>query len=431
MTVSDLRASTAWKATERTELENQIVWFVVDVARTRVYALDRANSYLLIASLNEHRVIKKVYVGKDPSDADIDPSGKLLYIANKGPGTGAPGSNRIGVVDLETLEPVASWILPSAIENLSAGREGRLYYNSGFDASYGLAYSVDSQNGNVLEHIGYIKTRMVISRDKLRLYGQRIYDGNLGEMGVFNVSADPVSLIGQLGYPGYGNSYGWGWPYFNNYSLSGNDKLLGFGSVIFNATNLVDQIGLLPEHVFALNYDGSIAFGEFGIWNTLTFKEHGDPARIGDMPFPSRIMRFSVEDNTLYAFNPLDRSIHRVEEVTPGGVPLRWLRTHGLSSTNGVELSDPDNDGLNVLQEWIMNSDPNAASEPLRIRLSGRDLVAERTSPGRSYTIEQSEDLRSGWTRIAQRQGTGTNLVEAIPQSSASSGFFRVKVSLF
>src|SRR4051812_42332389 len=79
-----------WGATESIPVNSAVIRIIADPIRPRLYAVDRGNSELLIVDLTQ-RTVTKLYVGKDPTDADIDVSGRFLYVANKGPGTGAPG----------------------------------------------------------------------------------------------------------------------------------------------------------------------------------------------------------------------------------------------------------------------------------------------------------------------------------------------------
>ena len=148
---------------------------------------------------------------------------------------------------------------------------------------------------------------MVISSDKTRLYGQYVYDGNLGQMGVFDVSTDVIPIVDQLGYPPYASNYGWG-P--DNYTLSGNDQFLAFGDVYFNAKNLSQQYGVFDEYIYALNYDGTVAFGQSAIWDPTTFPIHGSATKIQDLPFTTTVMNFDPTHNVLYLGNTTESKLY-------------------------------------------------------------------------------------------------------------------------
>jgi DNA-binding beta-propeller fold protein YncE len=351
------------------------VRILADPQRPWVYAIDQGNSDILFLNLQTGSVEKRLYVGKDPTDFDIDATGTFLYVANKGTGTGTPGSFRIGVVALSNQTLATSYITTAVPVNLVAGRAGRLYYNSGFyDWNFGDTHVLDTDTGVDLGSFGIIKTKMVITADKTRLFGQYVYDGNLGEMGVWDVSSDNITLVDTLRY----SPYPYGWDY-DNYCLSGNDRYLGYGSIMFNSTNLLDAIGLFQEQVRALNYDGSMAFGDTAIWDTTTFSTHGDATKICDMPFSTTVMTFDCRTNVLYAFNEANHSLSVIEPATTHGIPYSWLRKYGLATNDVVELLDPDEDAASNLQEYLANTNPtDRSSHPvtwlagaLRVRTDG------------------------------------------------------------
>jgi len=173
-----------WAVSRKIPLGTSVVRVLADPNRNWVYAIDRQNSDILFINLLTGSPEKKLYVGKDPTDFDIDATGNFLYIANKGPGTGVAGSWRIGVVALSNQTLVTSYITSVVAENVTAGRAGRLYYNSAFDNwNGGDAHAVNTITGADLGSFAIVKTRMVISSDKTRLYGQYTYYGNLGQMG--------------------------------------------------------------------------------------------------------------------------------------------------------------------------------------------------------------------------------------------------------
>lgn len=399
--------------------------------RPEIYAVDRANSQILFIRLSD-RSIQKLYVGKDPTDLDLDPSGRILYVSNKGPGTGAPGSDRISVVNLDGDTPAqtASWIMPVVAQFVTAGRPGRIYFNAGIDNwNFGDAHAVDSQSGADLGTFALIKTRMVISSDKTRLYGQYVYEGNLGEMGVFDVSGDTIRLIDRLRYPPYLQNYGWG---VDNYCISANDRVLGYGPVLFNATNLVDQIGILPEQVGALNSDGTVAFGQSKIWDTTTFPIRGDATAIGSLPFTTTVMAYDRVTDRLFAFNVGDNSIHIVTKVTAHGIPLPWLTSYGLPTDDAAENADSDSDGYTNLQEWNLDSNPKQTTEPLRLDVTGLGRFRVSSSvASRQYTLEIADSAFRNWATLSSKVGDGQPLEFNVDQAVILNGatFLRVRVN--
>lgn len=339
---------------------SNVVQVLADPARPYVYAIDRGNSQVLFIDLNAGVVTNRLYVGQDPTSCDIDATTNYLYVANKSVGTGLPGSYQVAVVDLQTQTTTNSYIINTDyideslvdVVNVTAGRNGRLYYNSGNDIwNDGAAGSIDTTTGTDLGLFDAIKTRMVISSDKSRLYGQRIYTGNLGEMGDFDVSTDSIQLIDQLQYPPYSSNYGWG-P--DNYTLSGNNLYLAFGDVYFNATNLVTQYGTFDEYIYALNYDGTVAFGESAIWDPTTFAVNGTATKIQDLPFTTTVMTFDSTHNLLYLMNPSNSTLYILFESDCLLVPTSTnCAAAGMAGTFTVEGDNSCCWTASTAQSWI------------------------------------------------------------------------------
>jgi DNA-binding beta-propeller fold protein YncE len=390
-----------------------------------VYALDRAADQVLFVSLTEWRVIERLYVGKRPSSFDIDASGNFLYVGNEGVGTGLAGSLQIAEVDLETrkktrqfiLDPTAAYSIPIRAENVTAGREGIVYFNSGYNMlNGGYAGVLNTVTGTDMGGLPAIKSPMVVNSKKTKLYGQYIYEGNLGEMGVWNLGVTPPTLVDRFPY----SPYPYGWDY-NNYVLSGDDKKLVLGYVLFNSAKLVDQLGLFPEMIYALNFDGSVAFGSNSVWDTSTFPVNGDPTRLQDMPVKTDLMYFDSHEGVLYAANQTNKTIHVVELCTSNGIPHRWLQKYSLPVEDSVEASDPDGDGFTVMDEWRLGEAPDAVTRPFRLEIaSSKWLRFSSGSPERVYAIEGFDGSTPiQWRRLAEFRGNGTNTMFDMSTNSA------------
>jgi hypothetical protein len=249
-------------------------------------------------------------------------------------------------------------------------------------------------------------------------------------MGVFNVSSDVITLVDSIGY----SPYPYGWDY-DNYSLSGDDGFLAYGQILFDPVNLDNQFGLFQEQIYALNHDGTVAFGQASIWDTTTFPTHGDATKIGDMPFATTVMACDKQTNLLYAYNNADQCLYLIEQATTHGIPFRWLVNCGLGTNDSVEAQDPDNDGFTTLQEWVLDSNPTNATPAFQIQCtSGPYVTVQSTSPARWYELQRNSVLPSGtWQVVSQAQGTVSNLVFDVTADTRqlTKAFYRARPKVY
>lgn len=319
--LAPLIARAGWQITDSISLNAVIVDLVKDPTRPCLYALNRTDSKLLFIDL-ESRTIQSLYVGKLPTSLAINGDGTKMYVANQGTGSGTPAGYQISVVDLNTRTKTHHFLTLNQPVNLVCGSQQRLYYNDGaweagnIHSTAGNTGVIDLSTETELGDIGgyAIKSRMVVNDTKTKLFGQYIYTGNLGEMGVFDIETASAFKLDRHPY----SPYPYGWDY-NNYSISGDGDRLAYGNILFNADNLLIQYGVFPELIHALNGDGSIAFGANSIWNTTTFGTSGDATQLKNHGLSAAVMHFDTANNCLYAFTTKDLSIKKLET---GGVPL-------------------------------------------------------------------------------------------------------------
>ncbi len=86
-------------------------------------------------------------------------------------------------------------------------------------------------------------------------------------------------------------------------------------------------------------------------------------------------------------------------EFQPGvsGAFLGWLQQYGLPSDGSADTADPDGDGLNDWQEWIVGTIPTNAASALRLLsptkvLTGID-VAWQSVTNRTYLLERANNF--------------------------------------
>ena len=154
---------------------------------------------------------------------------------------------------------------------------------------------------------------MVVNSARTRLYGQRVYSGNLGEMGAYAVGSDSISLVDTNRYP----PYPYGWSGSEPYVLSGNDLYLVYDNRLFNALDLAQLYGVFDENIHAISPDGRYAFGTASVWDTSTFQTSGDATWFEDMPTNNGLMKMSQDGRMLYVFNDATKVIYAVRLMLP------------------------------------------------------------------------------------------------------------------
>jgi hypothetical protein len=117
-----------------------------------------------------------------------------------------------------------------------------------------------------------------------------------------------------------------------------------------------------------------------------------------------------------------------------------WRLTHfdtTESTGNAADNSDPDGDGSVNRSEYAAGTDPNDASDVLRI------LTTEKTSEGftvtvdckkgRSYALQRAESLAAGvWNNVVSigpLPADQSSVPLTHPNPPSSFGFYRIEVS--
>jgi hypothetical protein len=133
----------------------------------------------------------------------------------------------------------------------------------------------------------------------------------------------------------------------------------------------------------------------------------------------------------------------QTDTITPGalapdGLPVAWLLSN-FGTTNINANADPDHDGVSNQQEYLAGTNPNDATDCLRLALKNvyfgssydNDTLAWSSQPSRQYRIQRRSDLATGsWTDIGLllTPDAGTNTTRVIQFAGpASQRFFRVQ----
>ena len=117
------------------------------------------------------------------------------------------------------------------------------------------------------------------------------------------------------------------------------------------------------------------------------------------------------------------------------GMDDAWELAHKLNPANAADaLADADNDGVTNLGEFRSGTDPNDADSRFLIKsievTGGRVTISVHVSPGHRYRVEFSEEVNSGWTKLAEfTTDDGQRLAKAesnVPLAQAR--FYRIQL---
>lgn len=114
------------------------------------------------------------------------------------------------------------------------------------------------------------------------------------------------------------------------------------------------------------------------------------------------------------------------------GLPDAWEVANGFSTNDASNASlDLDGDGMTLLDEYIAGTDPADANSYLRIErpnLEGAATMEFLAVSNRTYTVEFTDELGSGWQRLADFVALTTNRVErAVDSRSNPERFYRLR----
>ncbi|MBT6660033.1 MAG: hypothetical protein HOB00_07065 [Verrucomicrobia bacterium] len=117
------------------------------------------------------------------------------------------------------------------------------------------------------------------------------------------------------------------------------------------------------------------------------------------------------------------------------GMDDAWELAHKLNPANAADaLVDADNDGVTNLGEFRSGTDPNDADSRFLIKsievTEGRVTISVHVSPGHRYRVEFSEEVNSGWTKLAEfTTDDGQRLAKAESNAPLTQArFYRIQL---
>jgi len=179
-------------------------------------------------------------------------------------------------------------------------------------------------------------------------------------------------------------------------------------------------------------YSQAAAQGTLRLGDVL---KNGLQQMTAEMP-PERLQTFCLTGDPALVFRP---------DVTAMGTPETWLVQRGLTAPN-ADLTDPNNDGWPVWQDYLAGSDPtNSSLRIASVNLQPADnrlTLAFNTNTNATYRIFYKNDLTStdAWQAVPWSLNQTTNwsdqlILPVAPQmtisvpltlGNATQGFYRV-----
>ncbi len=156
------------------EFDYDVVRFVRDPVRARIYATTKANTVIVI-NTQTVQVTNEFAIGSNPSGLDVNADGSRLFVACGGSTTAG-----IGVIDLVTLQKLPSLPTPYAPADVAAGLEDRLYISPVGGGSYDNLRQISAVDGAVQATLGggvfvYYGAQLVLTPDR-----KKLFMGNVG-----------------------------------------------------------------------------------------------------------------------------------------------------------------------------------------------------------------------------------------------------------
>jgi parallel beta-helix repeat protein len=256
---------------------------------------------------------------------------------------------------------------------------------------------------------------------------------------------DPSTMNNAIrGNSIFGNN-GTGIALYNGANLSSPSPSLT-SAVLTTNTTVSGSLSSLANTLFQIDFYSSPASPAQGMIYLGTRSVMTDPGGFGGFstslaaPVPAgRIITATATDNAGNTSSMSTGVAVTTTSTVNDTVPDSWRELYfggNGTTTNGQSCAtcDPDQDGVNNLQEFLAGTNPtNALSLPRlsAFRPNSSNTVAGfLSSTGIVYQVQTRDDLANGFWTIAENQilGTGTNVFIVDPNPSPIRRFYRLQV---
>src|SRR6266849_3333676 len=368
-----------------------LVRLVPDYLLPRVYALNQSTGTspgtLMALSAANGSTLSEITVGINPTDMAMSPAGDALYVINT-------GSRTISKVDLGTFAVAAEKSISTpntySLSNplhLAVGRSNLVYFTDGawapsittFDYAAGTNLAVyDDGDG-----AGGIAT----TRDGKTLYRWRQYGWGAGNVNSWVTRYDTVTN----NLTALESSFvSWRRDPFDTPLLLDAAETRAFNKQqMFAATNVSVLTTSFSDNIYAISFDGTLAFGPTQVFNA----QNGTV--LTNLPFSTTVQTLSGDQKKLFRYraSTSDLFVYDMSAIAPVSGPaivptptdgsVVWLPpTNLLWTVSPIALAYDVYFGANQAQ--VSAATPVSAQYLGRVTTPGQPL-AQTLSPGATY----------------------------------------------
>jgi uncharacterized delta-60 repeat protein len=277
-----------------------LVKLLPDYARPRVYALDSGamlnRGKLLALNPTNGSILAEITVGMNPTDMAMASGGAALYVINT-------GSRTISRVDLGTFNVTAEKTIstpntysPSNPLHIAAGRSNLVYFTDGAWAPSITTFDFARGTNVVVDDDGNGAGGILCGQSGSTLYRWRQYGWGAGNV---NSWLSRYDIYTNLHLTLLEDSFT-SWrrdPFDTPIFLDLAETRVFNKQQMFSATNVSVLISQFSESIYAITWDGSLAFGNTQIFNA------NSGASMTNLDFSATVQTVNRDQSRLFRYN--------------------------------------------------------------------------------------------------------------------------------